>query len=141
MKSRLYLIIASFLIVPLITSCVATTESVAVKVTPESLQARAVERSTARWKALTDKRFEDSFAFLSEASRAGITATEYGETMRRMGFLAATVEKATCTETLCTVRAQTTLPVMIRGVGRRLQTIPVEEQWIPLNGELWLIRK
>ena len=106
-----------------------------------SIKERASKRSSERWKALIDKRFEDSFAYLSEPSRAGITAAEYGAAMRKLGVLAATVEDVQCQDQLCTVHTRISLPIAVKGVGRRLQTLPVEEQWIVSNGELWLIRK
>ena len=102
---------------------------------------RAVERSAARWKALTDKRFNDSFGYLSEASRVGTNAGEYASAMQRMGFVAAVVEGAKCEDGVCTVKSNVTLPISVRNVGPRLQTLPVEERWIVNNGELWLIRR
>lgn len=104
-------------------------------------QKRAIERSTARWKALTDKRFDESFGYLSDASKVGTNVGEYAAAMQRMGFVAATVESAKCEEGLCTVRTNITLPIFVRNVGARLQTVPVEESWIVNNGELWLIRR
>lgn len=104
-------------------------------------QKRAVERSAARWKALTDKRFDESFAYLSEASRVGTNAAEYAAAMQRMGFIAANVVSATCEEAVCTVKSTVTLPVFIKNVGARPQTVPVEERWIVNNNELWLIRR
>ncbi len=104
------------------------------------LQKHAIERSTARWKALTDKRYGDSFDFLSDASKLGITASEYGAAMRRMGVVAATTEGATCDADSCTVKSIVTLPIAIRNVGARLQKLSAEERWILNNGELWLIR-
>ena len=105
------------------------------------MQKRAVERSAARWKALTDKRFDEAFSFLSEASKVGTNATEYGAAMQRMGYLSATSDSAVCDETVCTVKSTITLPVYIRNVGSRPQTLPIEERWIVNNGELWLIRR
>lgn len=106
-----------------------------------AMKERAAQRAGDRWKALIDKRFEESFAFLSEASRAGYTAAEYAAAMRRQGILAATVEDVQCQEQICSVRVRVSLPVAVKGVGRRLQSLPVEEQWVLTNGELWLIRK
>lgn len=104
-------------------------------------QKRAIERSTSRWKALTDKRFDAAFAFLSDASKVGISAGEYGDAMRRMGYTSATVESAACEEGVCTVKSTITLPIYIRAVGTRQQSLPIEEQWVVNNGELWLIRR
>ena len=104
-------------------------------------QKRAVERSTARWKALTDKRFDESFAFLSEASRVGTNAGEYAASMQRMGFVSGRAESAACVDAICTVKSTITLPIFVRNVGARVNALPVEEQWIVNNGELWLIRR
>ena len=104
-------------------------------------QKRAVERSTTRWKALTDKRFEESFVYLSTASRVGTSASEYATAMQRMNVSAVVVDSAKCEAALCIVKSSITLPIFVRGVGPRLQTLPVEESWIVDNSELWLIRR
>lgn len=104
-------------------------------------QKRAVERSTARWKALVDKRFDEAFVFLSEASKIGISAGEYGVVMQRLGYTNAIVESASCESDVCIVKSTITLLILVRGVGARPQTLPVEERWIVNNGELWLIRR
>lgn len=120
----------------------ATTGNVAVqKLTPEQMQKRAIERSAARWKALTDKRYNEAFGYLSEASRTGVTASEYSAAMQRMGYLSANMGEATCDDTVCAVRSTVTLPIYVRNVGARPQAIPVEELWTIQNGELWLIRR
>ena len=108
--------------------------------TPETLKARAMARSAERWKTLTDKRFSEVYSYLSVGSRAGVTAQEYAEAMRRMGYLRAEVESAECDQEVCTVRSTVTLPIFIRNVGARPQSIPVAEKWVWSKGELWLIR-
>jgi hypothetical protein len=123
-------------------STTSTTAPTAALNTPEALQKRAMERSTERWKALTDKRFDDSYGFLSEASKATVTAAEYTGAMRRMGYTAAVIESATCDDQgVCIVKSKITLPIFVRNVGARLQTLPVEERWIMNSRELWLIRQ
>jgi hypothetical protein len=122
-------------------ACATGSSTMSEKVTVFDPQKRAVERSTARWKALTDKRFDEAFAFLSDASKIGVTASEYGSAMQRMGYISASVQSATCEESVCTVKSTITLPIFVRGVGARQQTLPVEERWIMNNGELWLIRR
>ena len=112
----------------------------AASLSPESMKQRAVTRSTERWKALTDKRFSDAYEFLSVGSRVGTTATEYAEAMSRMGYIRAEIEAAECSAELCTVRSNITLPIFIRNVGARPQTVPVFEQWTWSKGDLWLIR-
>lgn len=121
--------------------CAAGSSTTGGKTVAFDPEKRAVERSVARWKALTDKRFDEVFAFLSDASKIGMTASEYGAAMQRMGYTNATVERATCEEGVCTVKSIITLPVYIRAVGPRPQSLPVEERWIVSNGELWLIRR
>ena len=125
----------------LLAACATTGAGPAQKLTAELLQKRAIERSTARWKALTDKRFSEVFAFLSEASKVGMPAAEYEASMKRMGYIAANPESASCDDSICTVRTTVKLPIFVRGVGARPQNVPVEEQWILNNGELWLIRR
>ena len=126
----------------LVLAACATTGSVTVqKLSPEQMQTRATERSVARWKALTDKRFSEAFGYLSEASRVGVTANEYDAAMQRMGYLASNLIGATCDDTVCTVKSTVTLPIYVRNVGPRPQTIPIEELWTLQNGELWLIRR
>ena len=122
-------------------ACATTSIATIQTLTPEQMQKRATERSIARWKALTDKRFSEAFAFLSEASRVGMSALEYEASMKRMGYMAANPESASCDDSICTVKTTVTLPIFVRGVGARPQNVPVEEQWILNNGELWLIRR
>ena len=105
------------------------------------VQKRAIERSTARWKALTDKRFDESFAFLSDASKIGISVSEYSAAMQRMGYTKATVNDAVCEQDVCIVKSTITLPIVVRGVGARVHALPVEERWIVNNSDLWLIRR
>ena len=121
--------------------CATGTATHAEKAPVIDVQKRAIERSTTRWKALTDKRFDEAFAFLSDASKIGTSAGEYGAAMQRMGYTNATVDSAICEEGVCTVKSIITLPIFVRGVGGRAQTLPVEERWIVNNGELWLIRR
>jgi hypothetical protein len=125
----------------LLGACATTGTGPTQKLTAEQMQKRAIERSAARWKALTDKRFGEAFGFLSEASRVGLLAADYEASMRRMGIMAASPESATCDDSICTVKTSVTLPIFIRNVGARPQNVPVEEQWILNNGELWLIRR
>lgn len=108
--------------------------------TPEAMKAKAIARSAERWKALTDKRFSDVYSYLSVGSRVGITAQEYAEAMRRMGYIRAEVESAECDQELCTVHSRVTLPIFIRNVGARPQPVPIEEKWTWAKGDLWLIR-
>ncbi len=61
--------------------------------------------------------------------------------MKRMGYLAASVESASCDDSICKVKTTVMLPIFVRGVGARPQNVPVEEQWILNGGELWLIRR
>ena len=124
-----------------LSGCATDSSVAAVKIARFDMQKRAVERSAARWKALTDKRFDEAFAFLSDASKVGTNASEYGAAMQRMGYLNATADSASCAEGACTVKSTITLPVYIRNVGSRSQTLPIEERWIVNNGELWLIRR
>lgn len=128
--------IALALLVALSGCATAPSESLS----PESMKARAIARSTERWKALTDKRFSDVYEFLSIGSRVGTTATEYADAMSRMGYIRAEIDSAECDVELCTVRSNVTLPIFIRNVGTRPQTVPVVEQWTWSKGDLWLIR-
>lgn len=135
-------VIVAVLSLQLFLAACATSGGVSTqKMTLEQMQERAAARSSARWKALTDKRFSEAFNYLSEASRVGITQNEYQATMQRMGYLAAGVTGVSCEDTVCTVRVNLTLPVYVRNVGTRPQVIPVEELWTLQNGELWLIRR
>lgn len=129
---------AAFVALTVVLSGCATvaTESVA----PEAMKARAMARSAERWKALTDKRFSEIYDYLSIGSRVGVTGPEYAEAMRRMGYIRAEVESAECDQEVCTVRSTVTLPIFIRNVGARPQSIPVIEKWVWSKGDLWLIR-
>lgn len=138
---RIWTISALTVLAALLGACATTGTGPAQKLTGEQMQKRAMERSAARWKALTDKRFSEAFAFLSEASKAGLLATDYEAAMTRMGVMAANTESATCDDAICTVKTTVTIPIYVRNVGARPQNVPVEEQWILNNGELWLIRR
>jgi hypothetical protein len=124
-----------------LSGCATGPSATAEKATAFDPHKRALERSAARWKALTDKRFDEAFTFLSDASKVGTSASEYGLAMQRLAYTSAAVESAACEDAVCTVKSTITLPIFIRGVGARQQTIPVEERWIVNNGELWLIRR
>ncbi len=125
----------------LLVSCATTGAGPEQKLTGEQMKNRAIERSTARWKALTDKRFSEAFGFLSEASRVGVSAAEYEASMKRLGYLSSNFESASCDDSICTVKTMVMIPIFVRGVGARPQNVPVEEQWILNKGELWLIRR
>ncbi|MBC7710518.1 MAG: hypothetical protein H7203_10680 [Rhizobacter sp.] len=124
-----------------ISSCANNTSLQSDGVVPFDAQKRAVERSASRWKALIDKRFEESFAYLSTASKAGTSVNEYAAAMQRMSVVSAVVDSAKCEGGLCVVKSNISLPIFVRGVGTRLQTLPVEESWTVNNNELWLIRR
>ncbi len=138
---RIVLVSAVAVTASLLTACATTGAGPTPKLTGEQMQKRAVERATARWKALTDKRFSEVFGFLSEASRVGMSPIEYEAAMKRMGYIAAIPDSASCDDSICTVKTIVTVPIFVRGVGARPQNVPVEEQWILNNGELWLIRR
>jgi hypothetical protein len=141
-KSQFARYLVTAIAVIAVAGCASLPDLTAPPFTSDSMQKRAIERSTERWKALTDKRFTASFDYLSEASKQGITVGEYASAMQRMGYVAATVESATCDEQgTCVVKTKVTLPIFVRNVGARLQTLPVEERWIANNRELWLIRQ
>jgi predicted small secreted protein len=127
--------------VTLLTACATSGIGPEQKLTGEQMKKRAIERSTARWKALTDKRFSEAFAFLSEASKVGLTPAEYEASMKRLGYISSSLESANCDDSICTVKTIVMIPIFVRGVGARPQNVPVEEQWILNNGELWLIRR
>lgn len=128
----------AFLVLVITLSGCATVAS--EPVTPEAMKARAMARSADRWKALTDKRFSEVYDYLSVGSRVAVTGPEYAEAMRRMGYIHAEVESAECDQEVCTVRATVTLPIFIRNVGARPQSIQVTEKWAWSKGDLWLIR-
>ena len=122
-------------------ACANASAALTAKPTIEQMQKRASERSATRWKALIDKRFDEAYDFLSDASKVGVTASDYAAAMQKMGFIASSLDTVSCDESVCAVKSSVTLPVFIRNVGSRPQTVPVEEQWILQNGELWLIRR
>ena len=135
-------VIVAVLSLSLFLAACATSSSVTTqKMTLEQMQERAAARASARWKALTDKRFSEAFNYLSEASRVGITQTEYQASMQRMGYLAASLTGVSCEDVVCTVKFNLTLPIYVRNVGARPQVIPIDELWTLQNGELWLIRR
>ena len=122
--------------------CTTATTAGGQPATTFNPQKRVVQRAVERWKALTDKRFESAYDYLSDASKTGVTREEYASAMKRMGLISAQFGAAECeSDELCTVNGEITLPVFVKNVGPRPQTIPLQERWIVNNNELWLIRR
>lgn len=94
------------------------------------------ERAQGRWDALVKGDFKAAYAYLSPGSRAIQPEADYVNSLRRNFWLAAQVEKATCTEQRCEVEAT----IEYQFGGRRTKT-PLREIWIREGSEWWYVKQ
>ncbi len=101
----------------------------------------ATERANARWALIAEKKFEEAFAFYTDASARDASPAVLGVNMRNMRALGGKVESADCSPTQCEVSVGVTVLFPIPRVGNKQQIIPFKEIWTPEKGTLRLIRQ
>jgi hypothetical protein len=93
------------------------------------------ERANARWQAIISKDFDAAYGYLSPASRATVSRTEFRTVASRIQYRKADVQHVTCKETVCTVEIELTYDTkMMKGVRT-----PLPESWVIDKGQAWYV--
>ena len=103
--------------------------------------ARAKERSNARWALITDKKFDAAYEFYTPASRALFTLAEHVGQLQGLSYLDGMAHNSECDRDRCKVDARATIYIQIPRIGLRKQTVYLDEHWVLINGEMWLLRR
>jgi len=104
-------------------------------------EARALERARERWKLIVEKRFDDAYNYLTETGRALLTKEQHAAQLDRFGYVEGAVDKAECSATVCTVKARGTITIKIPKIGARPQQLFLDESWVLVGDEMWLLQK
>jgi hypothetical protein len=107
----------------------------------DNLRSMALNASKERWNLIIAGKFEDSFLYLTEASKKGLTSQDYGRRMAALRVRAAEVMDASCDKDVCTVTTKVRMGQVVTRVGEVPQEFPLQERWILVNGKLGLIRR
>ncbi len=103
--------------------------------------ARAKERSNARWALITDKKFDAAYEFYTPASRALFTLAEHVGQLQGLSYLDGMAHNSECDRDRCKVDARSTIYIQIPRIGLRKQTVYLDEHWVLINAEMWLLRR
>ena len=131
---------------PAATSSPATGSS-AVAATPQAIvdkarwEARVLERARARWALIVEKRFDDAYNYLTETGKALLSKEQHAAQLDRFGYLDGVVDKAECSAAVCTVKARGTITIKIPRIGSRPQQLFLDESWVLIGDEMWLLQK
>ena len=123
------------------------TGSNAAAATPQAIvdkarwEARSLERARARWKLIIEKRYDDAYSFLTETGKALLSKEQHAGQLERFDYLDGVVDKAECTATVCTVKARGTITIKIPRIGSRPQQLFLDESWVLIGDEMWLLQK
>jgi hypothetical protein len=99
----------------------------------EAKQAAVTKRVEARWAAAIDGNLEQTYTFLSPASK-GIVSLERFKRQARTGYREAKVQKVECEGALCKVQLMVTYDYKeVR------MTTPLAENWVIDEGQAWLV--
>lgn len=101
----------------------------------------AKARADERWRLIQEKKFDEAFAFFTEASQKNFSSQALAVGIRNMRFTGGKAEEATCTAEKCEVTVNVSITVRIPRVGNKQQVVPFKEVWIPEKGSLYLIRE
>ncbi len=118
-----------------------------VAATPQAIvdkarwEARALERARERWKLIVEKRFDDAYSYLTETGRALLTKEQHAAQLDRFGYVDGAVDRAECSATVCTVKARGTITIKIPKIGSRPQQLFLDESWVLVGEEMWLLQK
>ncbi|GEM_PF-3270225 len=103
--------------------------------------ARAKERSNARWALIAEKKFDAAYEFYTPAGRALFTLAEHVGQLQGLNYLDGTAHASECDRDRCKVDARATIYIQIPRIGPRKQTVYLDEHWVLINGEMWLLRR
>jgi hypothetical protein len=103
--------------------------------------ARTIERSNARWKLIAEGKFDDAYQYITAAGRALLTPEQHAAQMRRLAYVDGIAFKADCDAQVCTVDARANIMLQIPRLSPRPQQVFLEEQWVRIDNEMWLLRK
>jgi hypothetical protein len=93
------------------------------------------KRAIERWNALINGDFAAAYAYLSPASRAGVTLERFEGNLRKDSYRNAEIDHVDCTEIACSVKLWITFDhPLIQGLRS-----PVEESWVFDGGQAWYV--
>lgn len=107
----------------------------------EYWERRVALRASQRWEALTQRRYADAYAFLSEPSRRGYSLQDFERQMASVDSKAFSLKAVECGPDSCVVRADATVRFAIPRVGKREMPVPTEEVWVLNNSEAYMVRR
>lgn len=103
--------------------------------------ARAKERSNARWALIVEKKFDAAYEFYTPASRALFPSAEHVAQLQGLSYLDGMAHTSECDRDRCKVDARASIYIQIPRIGPRKQTLYLDEHWVLINGEMWLLRR
>lgn len=104
-------------------------------------QDRIKARATERWALIANKNYEESYAYLSEASRAFTGISLYQSQLFSNHYVGGAVEAVECDAAICNVSIMANVNHRIPKIGTRLIVVPLRETWIVEKGDAWLLRR
>jgi len=106
---------------------------------PKYWEARIKTRSKARYDLLVAGKLEETYEFLSVATRKEIPRDRYIMLMSQTKVMSADVFDARCAADFCTSSAYVTVNLSIPRVPARGALTTQEFRWIVSEGEAWLL--
>jgi hypothetical protein len=95
----------------------------------------------ARWALITERKFEDTFDFLTPSSQLGLNRVDYGRRISTLRVKVANVQSAECQNDVCVVKLELSLSQVVPRVGEVPHILPSDERWSWADGRLGLIRR
>lgn len=102
---------------------------------------RARLRATERWTHISLGRYGATYEYLTPTGRATVSKEEYVKQVSGPGYRNGQIDSVSCTEALCTVNARAEIMIQIPRIPSRSVPVFLEEHWVLINGEMWLLRK
>ena len=124
----------------------AVTQSPAIKQTLKEAPALWAEqvktRAQERWQLIAEKKYGESHAFLSTASRAFQPRDEYSANVAAAQYSDAIVNEAVCADETCTAVVTVFVLQSIPRVPQKVRTpIQIRERWIVEDGDAYLLQR
>lgn len=104
-------------------------------------QDRIKARASERWALIASKNYEESYAYLSEASRAFTGFSLYQSQLLSNNYVSGAVEAVECDDSFCTASIMANVNHRIPKMGTRLIIVPLRETWIVEKDDAWLLRR